>query len=347
MLVRQIFRLLAVSLACMAVLSACGPDSFGDRRDMRALPKGTPRVRLDVDWMSRFGLRPTGMTVMLAGDNDRRSITTNDVDGVDLQIPSGKYRTLVYNQSPDEFGSLDFYDTDNYDSLHVILTPITTETSRAWDDGMKYLGAPEPFAVARDTIDVPEAKYGDSTVYRYLEEPEPVMTTLSVNVRVKGLKFASTLEANITGMADGYYPSQGRSGNGECNMLLDKWKFYKDKEHPDDGVARASIITFGLPYYKSDLEKRDSTDTWVTLHFKLIDGKTDVTLKYPVGRDFKYVTNDAGHIDYTTQVTLDLDLSIHYVPELPPVEPSDDNTSSGFDARVDDWENGGDMDIIM
>lgn len=348
MLTRPILHLLSVLLVCMAVLTACGPDSFGDRRDMYVRPTALPRVRIDVDWMSRFGRRPSGMTVMLADstNRNRRTITTNDVDGVDLKIESGKYRTLVYNLSPDEYGSLDFFNTDSYDSLFVILTPVTHNESRSWDDGIKYLGNPEPLAVARDTIDVPKIEYGDSTVYRYLEEPAPVMTTLTVNVRVKGLKFASNLEGNITGMADGYYLSQARSTNGECNMLLDDWKFVTDSLNPKDGVATISIVTFGLPANKSDLERRDSTDTWVTLHFKLVDNKTELTFKYPVGRDFKYIKNSSGHKEYTTELTLDLDLSLHYVPELPQVDPAGDSRS-GFDAHVDDWDDGGTEDVIL
>lgn len=360
MLTRPIFRLLSVLLVSMAVLTACGPDSFGDRRDMYGISTRSPRVRLDVDWMSRFGKRPTGMTVMMSGEDKKcRTETTNDVDGTELRLDKGKYGVLVYNLSPDEYGSLDFYKTDSFDSLYVRLTPIT-RPNRAWDDSMHYLGPPEPLAIARDTIEITDSMvetynriarlsdsgHRDTLVYHFLEKPQPVMTTLTVTVRVKGLKYASSLEGNITGMADGYHMMPAKSTDGECNMLLDDWKFHTDSIDPDYGIATTSAITFGLPNCKCDLAKRDSTDTWVTLHFKLVDGKTEITLKYPVGKDFKYIIHDSGHMEYTTELTLNLDLSIHYEPELPKVTPSGDS-KSGFDAHVDDWDDGGTSDIIL
>lgn len=360
-------------LSLVVLLTACGPDEFLIRRDMYANVSRSPKVRLEVDWQSLFGTRPTGMTVMMPGlGGNSFSTSTNSVDGIDLSLNADTYPTLVYNLSPDEFGSMDFHNTDSYDSIHVTLTPITMRANEDWDKDVKYMREPEDLGVALDTIRItPEmvedysaivrqrlsdgytGDRADTVMYVFHETPFPVISKLNVIVRVLGLNNASSVEGNISNMADGFYLTGLHSTYGKGMHLLDNWKASFDRGNSKNGYIRTTISTFGLPHGTENVENRDSTLNYLTLFFKLVDGKTTKEYRYAVGDLFKYVENANGQRNYTTNVTLELDLSIdadsrgNTIPDLPDVKPSGGSSGTGFDAHVDDWEDGGTADISM
>lgn len=362
-------------LSLVLLLTACGPDSFLDRRDMYANVTRNPKVKLVVDWMKKCKKKPTGMTVLMPGMKEKSKFctSTNSVDGIDLNLCADVYPVLVYNLSPDEFGSMDFHNDEDYDSIHVTLTPITMRANESWDKDVKYLREPEDLAVALDTIEITDEmteKYSavvrqrlsdgipsdkaDTVMYVFHETTTPIISTLNVVVRVLGLNNAASVEGNISGMADGAYLTQLHSTSGQGIHLLDKWKGSYDKGSKKDGYITTSINTFGLPHgTEYDLTHRDSTLNYLTLNFKLVDGKTTRTFRYPVGNDFKYVTNENGQYSYTNTVTLQLNLTIdadsrgNDFPSLPDVDPEKGNSGTGFDANVDDWEDGGSQDIIL
>lgn len=355
------------------ILVSCGPDEFLDRRDMYANVSRYPRIRLEVDWMSRFGTKPTGMTVLMPGiGGNTFQTSTNSVDGIELNLNTDTYPTLVYNLSPDEFGSMDFHDADSYDSIHVTLTPITMRANEDWDKNVTYLREPEDLAVALDTINItPEMteKYSamvrrklsdgvpgdqiDSVMYVFKETTFPVVSKLHVYVRVLGLKNAKSVEGNITGMTNGFYLTGLHSAYGQGTHLLDQWSAHYDKGSNRDGYITTTISTFGLPHGTEDVNGRDSTLNYLNLNFKLVDDSTVIQYHIPVGGDFRYAENKDGQNYYTANVTLQLYLVIdadsrgHILPDLPDVTPSGGSSSTGFDANVDDWEDGGTEDITM
>lgn len=360
-------------LSMVLLLTACGPDSALDRRDMYANLTRNPKVRLVVDWMKKCKKKPTGMTVLMPGMKGSKYCTsTNSVEGFDLNLCTDVYPILIYNLSPDEFGSMDFHDYENYDSIHVTLTPITMRANESWDKDVKYLREPEDLAIALDTIRITDemterysacirqrlsdgipSDKADTVMYVFHETTTPIISTLNVVVRVLGLNNAESVEGNISGMADGAYLTQLHSTSGSGIHLLDKWEAHFDEGSNRDGYITTSINTFGLPHgTEDDLGHRDSTLNYLTLNFKLIDGKTTLTYRYPVGDDFKYVSNDNGLSSYTSSVTLQLDLTIdadsrgNDFPNLPDVKP-DKGSGTGFDANVDDWEDGGTKDITL
>lgn len=365
----------ATLFGAVLMLMSCGPDEFLIRRDMYANVNRTPKVRLEVDWLTLFGSKPTGMTVMMDGiGGNSFGTTTNSVDGVDLSLDKDSYHTLVYNLSSDEFGSLDFYNTDSYDSINVKLTPITMRANAAWDEGVRYMREPEDIGVALDTIDItPEmvenysalirqrlsegitGDRSDTVLYVFHETVFPVVSKLNVIVRVLGLSNAASVEGSIDGMADGFYLSQLHASAGKGTHYLDNWTVKYDSASSKNGYIYTTINTFALPYGTEDVVNRDSTLNYLTLNFNLADGKTTKQYRYAVGSMFKYI-NGKNLQNYSTGVTLELELRIDAdsregstptpVPNLPDVTPGG-NTGTGFDAHVEDWENGGTYDIGM
>lgn len=358
-------------LGLAVLLCACGPDAFLDRRDMYANVTRSPKIRLEVDWMSEFGERPTGMTVMMRGNGGNNfSTVTNSVDGIDLSLDADSYSTLIYNLSKDEFGSLDFNKADDYDSINVKLTPITLRSDEEWDKGVKYMREPEDIGLALDTITITDEMVNnysavirqrlsdgytgdraDTVMYVFHETAYPVISTLNVKVRVKGLSNATSVEGSISGMADGFYMSQLHATYGKGTHLLDNWKGRLDSSKSKDGYITTSIKTFGLPHGTEDVNNRDSTLNYLTLYFKLADGKTTRQFRYPVGNLFKYTNRNNTEINAMVSLVLDLTLEAsdakNPLPDLPDVQPEGGNSGTGFDARVDDWEDGGTSDVVL
>ncbi len=352
-------------LSVVLMLVACGPDEFLDRRELYATEARVPKVRLDVDWMSRVGKKPTGMTVMMRGTDGTGGMntSTNEVDSMVLRLDANSYRTLVYNLSPDEFGSMDFHDENDFDSIHVTLTPIQMRSADGWDRDYVYAREPEDIAVALDTITITREmvdEYSaivrqrfangmkgdkvDTTLYVFRETPVPIITTLNVIVRVLGIQNAMSVEGNITDMADGVYLSAGHSTPTTCTHQLSSWNMYTDSTGSRNGYITTSIRTFGLPHGTENVVGRDSTLNYLNLYFKLRDDSTIVQYHYAVGDLFKYGIERNGVHEYTTRVTLELDLIIDAdthpdVPDIPPDLPDvEDRTKTGFDATVEDWD---------
>lgn len=343
----------------MSLLSACGPDSFLDRREVYTDDGLTAKVRFDVDWLTRFCSSPTGMTVMAFPEKGVRTETqTNSVSSTTMELAKGGWRMLIFNLTPDEFGALSFSGLDDYDSLRVSLNEMPSGTSRAWDDGMTYRREPDEIGTATDTIAVTSRMVDDSyrarqtgndtLVYVFNETPRVITTSLNVRVRVKGLKYARSMEGSISGMADGYMLTQHHPVNSGDTHKLSEWSMKLDSPGSADGYATTTIKTFGLPFNDGGtIASRDSTANTLRLYFLLRDGKTTRTYQYNVGHLFHYVTTDGGQRAYTTERTMTLDLIFDEgnIPQLPAVD--DDNKGTGFDAHVDPWDDGGNTNINL
>lgn len=74
-------------------------------------------VRVDVDWSQFHEETPSGMSVMVYPEDPEmqcRTVLSNEISYATMALPAGRYKTLVYNQSPTEFGSVYFSDMDQF-----------------------------------------------------------------------------------------------------------------------------------------------------------------------------------------------------------------------------------------
>ena len=132
-------------------------------------------------------------------------------------------------------------------------------------------------------------------------------------------------------------------------MLLDNWTATPIEGEDDKGWVTTNIATFGLPFGKEPVENRDSTDNVLTLGFLLTDG-TVKPFTYNVGKIMKYIVPKDEKLSKPEalreiEVEIVIDDPINS-PELPPVDPKDQQ-ASGFDAHVDDWEFGGTIEATF
>jgi hypothetical protein len=338
------------------------------RRPIEVIVEKDTHVRINVDWTSHFGERPSGMTVKLYPADGSAPITnvTNDVDGIDVGLTAGTYYLLVFNQTEDEFGSMTFTDMQHFTTAAARAARATLHGNSSWDKGVDYYADPEPIGVAVDTITItPDMVeegisferyrkgmttnhyYQGVATYTYDEVPLPMTSKLNITVHIQGIGNMRSVAGYITGMADGFTLYSGHRLNSACVLPLDTWKGAYEDKAANTGVITTSTATFGLPYDKVVLANREPTDNRIVLCFTLVDGTTR-QFSFDVARFIHYRQIDESlplRDRYAMSLELDLELRAPLIdePHLPDVKP--DSKGDGFDAEVQPWEDGGTIDV--
>lgn len=358
-----------ISLLLTAVLTAAvGLFSSCDRYEVELYYTGKADVSVDIDWMSRFGERPSGMTIMLAKDGDAITFTdiTNDVDHYDLHLEPGEYKMLILNRTFNEFGSMGFFRTKSFNDVFAYAMQLQ-RTTEDWDAGAVYMREPEAIGCAVDTFTVlPEMTDGEfHFVYwkdkidgnyeslKLREVVEPMTTELYVRVKVIGFRYMAGVVGNISGMADGFLLSQAWRRSETGYHFLDSWAIKAAPEESSEeksvGYITTKISTFGLPHGRELPSQRRPAYNVLSLCFTLLDDTKHV-FRYLVGDKIFYRGKDVTEFD-KHDVTLELELDIRApfysddeVPHLPYAQPSG---TGAFDAEVEPWGDDENVDVPM
>lgn len=361
---------LACLFALLFLTEAC------NREPLELYHDGKADVQITYDWMSRYGERPDGMTLMLAynGDAINTYDVTHNIDLTTMRGSSGTYLLTVMNKTFGEYSTVSFYNRNSHNDLHVKSKTYYVQTENIWDNGRTYLEQPEKIGVGIDTFTV--SNVIDSLIfYDYREESkidtvhirrhvviEPMTTTLKVRVKVRGIKYMKSMEGYVTGMADGFYLNQRWRTKEVGTIKLEGWR--RDTEYERTARRRADgdeeenvgwmvcdVETFGLPHGRELLKDRTPESNYIMLHFTLLDNKT-VDFAYQVGKNIRYEGDD-GTVQafYQADVALQLDLEIdapYYDNDDVPIMPYAQPEGTGqFDADVEDWGDDEDVDVPM
>lgn len=360
-------------LAIVALLSAC------ERRPLEVIVDESVRVRIVVKWKVNFvelyGTTPNGMTVIIWGsDGSAPIIRTTNADNITVKLKPDTYQLVIFNELADDYTPyMRFYDADSYDRIAMRATTFTVGSTRAWDDGT-YMYTPEDprIAVALDTFDItPEMVMTDTTifipyeeyrdngyvnyresevVYEIPEVPWPMTVDLYVELKLKHYQSLKTVEGNISGLADGFHLSHiiRTAQPGAIRFNPEEWTrtryYYADGEVDSLGVITTRVASFGLPYGKELLSERDSTDNVLSLNLTLTNDSV-VRRQFNVGKYIRYITpeGEEARIRYRQDLeNLRLEIVLPDIIDLPWVQPS---AGTGFDAKVDEWEEGGTFDL--
>lgn len=367
---KLLFSLIGLVVVATVLFSSC------ERRPLEVRAQETVNVKFTVKWKVNFvtlyGETPNGMTVMLWNSQNEPVVKTTNDDHISLQLLPDKYRMIIFNELAEEYAPyLKFYDTDNYDRMSVRATRISPSGSRSWDSDITYMYTPEDprIAVALDSflitdemlmgdsmIFIPYEEYRDNGykaeriseyVYEIPEVPWPMTVDLYVRVKVKHRNSLRQLEGNISGMADGFYLSHiiRTQETGILKLKSQEWAKTRLGEPEDSmGLLESKVASFGLPYGKELLSQRDSTDNVLTLNLTLVNDST-IQRSFNVGKHLMYITpeGDEAVIRYRQDLqNLSLVIDLPDIINLPDVTPA---SGAGFDAEVDDWEDGGAIDI--
>lgn len=360
-------QMLAAALLLIVSLSSCHRRPILRPGDDKAL------VRILVDWDGHFSEQPGGMTVSAYGPDSKLCFKdmSNETDSMDITLPEGENNILLFNYTPDEFGSMRFYDMDDFHRARVGLTRIMMRTPVPWDAGADFVRQPELLTVAADTVDITSRdvrlsrgwRQGNHQRIRRIQEaPMPINSTIYIDVWVEGLINMKSVEGSINGMAGGCMLATGESTAERVTHLLEAGSARairaKGAAAEHDGWLRFRLDCFGMPRGEEDIDTREDGSNIFKLHFLLRDNKTTVDYEALVGRHIAYLGVEEGgtRANYTDHVTKLLYLRISHetdpavpgsplsVPCLPDVIPEGDQ-ESGFDADVDEWEDGGEIEI--
>lgn len=355
--------------ALVLLLAAC------QREPLELYYDGRADLKITYDWMSDYGQRPDGMTLMLARDGDSISYydVTHNIDQTDMRLKSGQYRLTVMNKTFGEYGTMNFYRRNSHNDIYAQARTYYVSSENIWDNGRTYLEEPEKVGIGTDSFTV--STVIDSLVfydYRQQATPDtihlvrnvvihPMTTTLNVRVKVRGISYMRSMEGYVTGMADGFYLNQGWRRTEVGTIKLDKWTRISDAEarqasaadsiEANTGWMTCSVETFGLPHGRELLSQRTPESNYIMLHFTLIDGR-NVDFAYHVGKNIRYLGDD-GTLDlfYQADVALELDLVIDapfYDDDKVPLMPYTQPEGSGqFDAEVAPWGDDVEVDIPM
>lgn len=336
---------------------------------------GKADAMITYDWMSKYGYRPDGMTLMLAKDSDLISTydVTHNIDLTSMRANSGTYLLTVMNKTFGEYSTVSFYNRNSHNDIHVKSKTYYVQSEQIWDNGRTYLEQPEKMGVGIDTFKV--SNVIDSLIfYDYRDEAtpdtihlkrhvviEPMTTTLKVRVKVRGISYMRSMEGYVTGMADGFYLNQRWRTKEVGTIKLENWtrdtEYEKARRRADEdpeenvGWMLCNVETFGLPHGRELLKDRVPESNYIMLHFTLLDGRT-VDFAYHVGKNIRYEGDDGTlELFYQADVALELDLVIDapfYENEEVPIMPYSQPEGSGqFDAEVQPWGDDENVDVPM
>jgi len=339
-----------------------------ERRPLEVITSENVQVTITNDWLTNYqyiyGQVPTGMTVMLWGENSQTPIVeSRNATSITVNLPIDRYRLIIFNQTFSDFHYQSFFDAGSYENIAMRSDRYTLSTG--WDSQVAdYMHYPDPVGCSLDTFDItqdmagrdttifvfyddyisngPEAYAGQTYRYEIPEVSWPMTVILYVKAKVRRRQAIKAIEANISGMADGFYLSQIRRTTEHGTLKLTDWKMQETGEAADSlGLITTQIASFGLPYGKELVSERDSADNILTFNFTLVNDSV-CRYTYKVSKDMRYITPEGreAQIRYRQDlhnIQLEIDLSDTIV--MPPIPIT--RSGAGFDARVDEWEEGG------
>ncbi|MBQ6964221.1 MAG: DUF5119 domain-containing protein [Bacteroidaceae bacterium] len=352
-------------LAMVFAVVAC------ERRPLEVIVESRVRVKIVINWQVNFteiyNEAPNGMTLMLWGVNTgTRVMESVNGSSVSVMLVPDTYHLLIFNDRVEEFQPyMSIYDAQSFENIAMRLSHYTRG-----NDALPYIYYPDPIGVAVDTFDITQDMVASDTsifvpyhsdiekeltdyhvserVYEIPEVATPMTVTLYIKAKVKHRQSLKSIEASISGMAEGFYMSQIYRTRETGTIELDPngWEFYTEGEESDSmGLIVNKTVTFGLPHGKELLAERNPEDNVLTFRITLANDSVQECV-FNVGKDIRYLTPEGreAQIRYRQDLhDLKLELDLRDVIVMPPID--NPRTNAGFDAKVVEWEDGGTLNI--
>lgn len=299
------------------------------------------------------GRKPDGVTFYVFREGEfYMQHTTANVDSCVLQLAPGRYKLYMISQSPEEYWTMDFEDMQDIDNARVSVV----ETKSSWytrADDEVLINNPELIvAGVSDEFEVTEAmielqnrtitKAGENVVYYTIlvpVDPQSITSQYWVTIYSDNADVLKSVRASTTGMARTFYLTQGKTGDEEGTQLITQWTLTMDDPERRVGHLDGYVTTFGFPRGELPSAQRDSTLNVSTL---LVDNETVENYKFYVGDKIKLEDNPPEGYRYLYHIIFGsiFEPAIHPKDVEPPVD-------AGFDALVDEWEEGATLDVPM
>ena len=354
--------LLPFTVLCLLwVLAAC------DRRDLTYGYDNRCDVSFVTDW-SALDKRPSGMTLLFYPKDGGKPLSyiTNSVDSVTLAVPVGSYRVLLFNRTVNEFASLGFRNMDDLETAEVYALPSAPSWVERDDDTPTTYGLEQIACAVIEEVTLTEEMRHDYGILHTRQQPrtrtdaalipvyrsQPLCAayTTTVIIHISGIQNVRSVRALMSGLAEGYYLGQGRANGTSITHVIENWQVVRDPGSYSEGTIRTSFVSFGMPVATSN-GRADGLDlllqSLLQVSVLLVDNTTVIDLHYDVSQRIEVDTNE---LRLVVEVGIPLPDEEEDPGSQPPVLPDvedKESSSSGFDAEVSDWEDGGEKDIEL
>ncbi len=329
-------------------------------------------VTLDVDW-DALEKSPTGMTAIFYPQNGGKPVThtTNDVFGTYVNLRSGIYNVILFNQSPPEFGTIGFRDMHTYETAEIHAVEVSSKGWYVKSDDEKVAVHPEPFAVATLEGFIVTEEMVESQMRARSQDvrvdtrshislvPKKIIVDGNVTVHVDGIHNLRSVRGSISGLAENFAPCSFATGSEYVTHLLEQWKVIPSEKDHTEGSIETCFTSFGMP---GMLLSRASDDKYwenaiLEISILLVDNKTVKDFSFNIGKHIE-LSEEGGDI------VLNVELR-EIIGDGPGGEPGDDppgageppivlpdvkpegGSSAGFDVTVDDWGEDVDIEVIL
>lgn len=303
---------------------------------------GRSQVYLDVDWSGYHKSLPTGMTVICHHQDtgEKVQVIDNNTDRVTPHLSPGRHWATVFSLTEQEYNYIGFRGLESAETAEAYIREERDPKwyqSRAEDDGFV---ARHPEWLAVDTIMTDHVKFTEQgakvigTLY-----PRNIIYTLHVEIHTENIGNVKSARGAISGFASGRRLASDMPNDNTLTAThlieSDDWTRTRTSVNPDKGIVKCDIRCFGLPSNHSGTPEENILEFQALLS----DGKTVLKYEIPVGNLIISKDRPTGG----RGENLDLYLKIHLDPPVPP--GNSDGTGSGFDASIEDWDEGEDIDI--
>ena len=356
---------LAAALVLLAaVVSGC------ERRPLEYITTLTQRVIVKCLWEADSypeGERPTGITLYIFRDGEfYNSVTTSNVDSVELQLGRGTYKMYMISQSVDEYGTMQFYDMSIFPDARSVLEPASADWATrgpnelvVQDPEVLLAGNSEEFSITdemvieyqsiyekwrakKNLIDSGSATGEDSEEYTRLKETvefrtiripikaRDVVSQFWVTIYVGNADMLQSMRASTTGMARTFDLTQDVTDIEKATQVIRYWSLGMDDNLAHIGHVDGIITTFGLP---DDEHASSQRDPFLNVSALLVDNKTIADYVFNVGDKIEELDPNPGYRRLYRLIFGSKEIPAIELPDVIPVE-----AGGGFTANVTDWE---------
>lgn len=335
-------------------------------------------ILLVTNW-DKLEEEPTGMTAMffpVEGGLPTIVISNNTVNNK-IRLKQGKYRFVVFNQSITEFSSMNFLQTEKFETIHAQLESLSSGNSIQEQSLYNWVKEslngnaeaisqvvmnPQPFNADRQTYevtaemckrqyrleqDIAHDSWGGeglpSVVDTIYSTPLPVAPEMHITLHVKGIQNAYQTRALLTNMARSNLFGPHMNLEEKAIHAISAWKIEKDEEDNTRGTMTATFRTFGLPgmqVTKNQLQIVGVGSKPTSRGITLSTTTNNVLYIEFLLRDG--TTHVVNEFDVTGNITYEedkllLNVDLYIDKTLPDVEDKTGAGGTGFDATVDEW----------
>ncbi len=342
-------RILILAMVLTAASFGCyrRPLYFTDQEGMDVVVKVLWKAEVYPD-----GIKPNGVTMYIFRDGEfYKQYTTADVDSSTVQLEAGRYKLFMISQSPEEFGQMEFENMRDFENASVSVV----ETETKWytrAENEELIANPEIMTVGvSDEFEISEAQVEsylldvktDKQVRYYTVRvpvyPKSIVSQYWVTIYSDNADVLRSVRARTSGMARTFELTQDKTGDEEGTQFITHWSLTMDDSEGRIGHLDGKITTFGFPRGESPSQMRDST---LNVSALLVDNKTVEDYVFNVGNKITSETPPKGY-----RALYRLIFGSVVAPAIHPPDVQPETETSGFDAKVSDWEEGERVDIDM